>query len=53
MDEQMDRPLSRGDEKRDNNGQQRKLDVGRRAEREMKRCSRALTGCTIRPCVAV
>lgn len=25
----MDRSLSRGDEKRDNNGQQRKLDVGR------------------------
>ena len=28
----MGRSLSRGDEKRDNNGQQRKLDVGRGGE---------------------
>lgn len=41
-DEQMDRSLSRGDEKRDNNGQQRKLDVGRGRGRKMKRCSEAL-----------
>lgn len=41
-DEQTGILLSRGDEGRDTNGQQRKLDVGTVREGEMKRCSDAL-----------